>query len=222
MKKLILVLLFMLIILAIWVSVALAGTSYLPIVNKSLTPTPTPTATPLPTPILLPNGDFEQGRVIWHEYSSRGFAIIVNKSTLPVTPYDGSWAAWLGGAVKGVDTLDQTVLVTAERPYLSFWMNIVSTDYCNYDWATFSVNSTELAKIWLCKDNNTNGWVKKVYDLHPFIGQNVLITAHAENDLTNISSLYLDRFMFQASSTAANSVPVIFTNNSSVKTEANK
>jgi len=216
MKRTVLVLSFgiLLAIIVIGVSAATTTSTYIPIVYKAISPTPTvtptPTATPIPGPILLPNGDFEQGHVSWHEYASLGlgFPIINYKTDLPVPPYDGSWAAWMGGAANGVDTLDQTVLVPADHPYLSFWMYISSTDYCGYDVAYFFVDNTIIGQTWLCSANNTYGWVKKVYDLHSLIGQHVDIMVYTGNDLTHISSLYLDHFAWQSTSTAENPVPV--------------
>jgi hypothetical protein len=218
MKKIVFGLVLLLAILIVWVSVASAGTTYLPLVSNAIPPTatltPTPTSTPTPTPtalpgpVLLPNGDFEQGHAVWHEYSNHGYDIITYKSSLPVPPKDGSWAAWLGGASNDADTLDQTVYISADRPYLSVWMYISSTDFCGYDVVYIFVNNNLVGQNWLCSENNTYGWVQKVYDLHSLVGQNITIMIYVGTDLTRLSSLYLDRFMFQSSSVAADPVPV--------------
>jgi hypothetical protein len=213
MKKLILSLILILAIFVIGVTVASANTIYLPLAQKepptpTPTLTPTPTSTPIPSPQLLPNGDFEQGHVSWNEYSNHGYAIINYMSSLPVPPYDGSWAAWLGGAANDADTLHQTVYVSPERPYLSAWLYISSTDLCGYDVAYFFINNTVIAQTWLCTDNNTNGWVQRVYDLHSMVGQNIDIMIYVGTDATRLSSLYLDHFAWQASSQVADPVPV--------------
>ena len=172
----------------------------------------------------MPNGDFEQGHVSWHEYSNHGYNIINYYSALPVTPYDGSWAAWLGGAANDADTLDQNVVVPVDRPYLSFWLYISSTDFCGYDIAYFFVNNTIIGQTWLCTDENTYGWVQKVYDLHAVAGQNVDIMAYVGTDLTRLSSIYLDHFTFQSTSIASDPVPVdvININPNAMKSEVNK
>lgn len=191
----------LLIILVIAVSVASAGTSYLPIVGKAITPTPTatptPTPTPNPAPIWLPNGDFEQGHVAWHEYSNHAYEIIRSKTDpLIKPPHSGSWEAWLGGANSQIDKLNQTVTVPADHPYLSFWMWIDSVDFCNYDFAYLYAGTTQIVKQDLCKDRNTNNWVRKVYDLTAYRGKSIDLMISVETDSTRISSLFVDDFQF--------------------------
>src|SRR4030042_5406446 len=83
-------------ILPIYISVAasLLNQTYMPIIYKK--PILTPTSQP---PAVFPNGDFEQGPVIWTQYSSNGYELIYPQQELPagVLPYDGLWVAWLGG-----------------------------------------------------------------------------------------------------------------------------
>lgn len=124
MKKIILVCALLTVLLGFGVSAALAYQTYMPIIGNAPTPTltPTPTPTPNPNPILLPNGDFEQGPVIWNEYSNYGYEIIRNVSNLRIPPHNGEWAAWLGGAFNDKDRIDQWVLVPLDHPYLSFWL----------------------------------------------------------------------------------------------------
>lgn len=200
MKKIILTLIFVSLLALIGVIAHAASTTstYLPLVMMAPpTPTPTLTPTPVPTPLLLPNGDFEQGRTIWHEYSSLGFSIIHYKDELKVPPYDGSWAAWEGGSNNLAESIDQTVLVSADRPFLSFWIWINSTDSCNNDLAKVTVKSTVIEQFWLCTSSNTNKWVQKVYDLHSYVGQNVTIMVSITTNGSLPSSLYLDHFAFQ-------------------------
>jgi hypothetical protein len=211
MKRMIVVFVLLVAFFVVGVSVAFANTIYLPIVlseatsTPTVTPTPTSTPTPTPTvnpaPILLPNGDFEQGRAVWTEYSSYGYALIWNKdnSPSPVLPHGGNWAAWLGGANNDHDKLDQWVTIPADHPYLSFWLNIISTDTCAHDVSYVFVGNTQIDGHYMCSANNTNGWVKKVYDLRAFSGQTVDLILLVETDGNYISSIFLDDFYFQTS-----------------------
>jgi hypothetical protein len=191
------------------VRAALAYQTYLPIISNpptpTLTPTPTPTSMPTPTPnpnpILLPNGDFEQGQVIWNEYSNYGYEIIRNVTNLHIPPHNGEWAAWMGGAFNDIDQIDQTVLVPSDHPYLSFWLWILSTDYCNNDFAYVFVGNDQIDGHNLCYDHNTNGWVQKVYDLRAYSGQTIDLIISVETNGTYVSSIYLDDFEFQTSQT---------------------
>lgn len=198
MKKIILVLVLLLAILTVGVSVVSAASIYLPIVNKTQ---PTPTPTPNPNPVLLPNGDFEQGHKIWEEYSNHGYDIIYPKDEISVTPHGGNWAAWMGGTNNVVETLNQTVLVPADHPYLSFWHWIISTDACEKDFVYVYIGNDRIDKHDLCYDHNTNGWAQKVYDLRAYSGQNVNLKISVETDATIISSIYLDDFEFNTSQT---------------------
>ena len=123
--------------------------------QPTLIPPPTPTATVLPpsptattappTPVALPNGNFEQGRTIWQEFSTHGWPLIVhegpNSTDLPIPAHSGVWAAWLGGDDDEVAYIQQAVTVPAAAPYLHFWGWIDSGDVCGYDFASVRVNN---------------------------------------------------------------------------------
>ena len=99
--------------------------------GPTFTPTPTPRTPPLhlpimsnmPTPIPLLNGDFEAGSVAWKETSQQGWALILERSYLPVAhpPRRGSWALWLGGDDNEIAYIAQQVTVLSNTPYLSYW-----------------------------------------------------------------------------------------------------
>ena len=61
--------------------------------EKAFTITITPEV--IQNPIL--NGDFELGPVNWEQFSTHGWDVIVQSFPGTVTPYNGTWAAWLGG-----------------------------------------------------------------------------------------------------------------------------
>lgn len=79
------------------------------------------------------NGDFEQGRVGWTEYSFQGWELITYYGA--GFPHSGSWAAWLGGGDDETSRLSQTVTIPASQPYLHFWYLLYSEDFCGYDYA---------------------------------------------------------------------------------------
>ncbi len=211
MKRIVLISVFVILVALIGIGVRAAENmnTYLPIVMMSPpTPTPTLTPTPIPTPQLLPNGDFEQGRTVWHEYSNHPYAIIRKKGDgLPINPYSGSWAAWMGGANNQTDTLDQTVTVPTNLPYLAYWRWLDSTDFCGYDTVKVKINNTSIEDFSLCKTGNTNGWVKKIYDLRSYAGKSITLKFAVTTDANNISSLYLDYFVFQWNNVASDPVP---------------
>ena len=62
-----------------------------------------------PTGSLLNNGDFEQGPSHWDEVAN--FDLIVDRSSLPVPPHGGDWAAWLGGVLNDESRIEQSVTV---------------------------------------------------------------------------------------------------------------
>jgi hypothetical protein len=176
----------------------------------TMTPTRTPTKTATPTGGLFPNGDFEQGPVIWQEYSSNGWELIVQELSEGVTPYDGTWAAWLGGDLDEISIIQQQITVPADRPYLSYYHWIASADYCGYDFGGVLVNDVVIAVYNLCTDTNTGGWVKKVVDLSAYAGQSVEIQIRAECDSSLNSNLFIDHVAFQSSALGADQPPLTF------------
>jgi hypothetical protein len=147
--------------------------------------------------ILFPNGDFEQGPVIWEEYSSNGYDLIVQELAPGVAPYDGTWAAWLGGLTDEVSYIVQQVSVPNDLPFMSYWHWIVSSDECGKDIAEVLVNDVVVETYSLCSANNTGGWVKKVVDLNAYAGDNVYIKINAVCDGAKNSNLFIDTVGFQ-------------------------
>jgi hypothetical protein len=187
--------------LVVGVSLAATNTTYLPIVNRApSTPTPTPTSTPTPTPtpnpnpVAIPNGGFEEGRVSWHEYSSVGHALILQNSDIA---HSGSWYAQLGGTNNDIDSIDQTVTVPADHPYLSFWRSIASYEtVCGNDVYKITVNGNVIDNYPLCQSNNS-GWHRKAYDLHAYAGQSVSLVIRVETNSSILSTLLVDDIEFR-------------------------
>jgi hypothetical protein len=80
---------------------------------------------------------------------------------------------------------------------MSYWHWIVSEDICGTDLASVEVNAVMIDSYYLCEDNNTDGWVQKVYDLRVYSGQTVEVKIGASNNSTIPSSLFVDYFTFQ-------------------------
>jgi hypothetical protein len=148
-------------------------------------------------PIL--NGDFEQGPVSWVEYSSGGWDLIVQDFPTGVTPHNGTWAVWLGGAYDETSYIQQQVTIPTNLPYLSYWHWIGSQDTCGYDFGKVLINGTVVETYDLCTQNNTNGWVQKVVNLSSYAGSNVTIEIRAETDSALNSNLFVDQVALQAS-----------------------
>lgn len=194
---------------------------FLPLIHKSYPPPPTPTATLTPTntpistvvpttvppsPTLPPrlpgiiNGGFESGRSVWIETSSQGWPLIVSQAQVEPDARTGNWFAWLGGDYDELSGLTQGFIVPPDRPRVSYWRDIISTDVCGYDIAGVALyedGSTEpivLDAFWLCSPNDTGGYRSSTLDLSAWSGKYVTLVFVTENDNTLLSSLLLDDF----------------------------
>ncbi len=149
---------------------------------------------------LLPNGNFEQGRMVWQEYSEKGYEILynINQTGNAAPPYEGGWAAWLGGAYDEISFIQQRVLIPMDAPTLIYWHWIDSEDRCGYDFAGVLINGTVVDVYPLCSQSNTHGWVAYTVDLSQYAGQTVTLQIRAETDGSNNSNLFVDQVAFQA------------------------
>lgn len=170
------------------------------LVNQ-LPPTPTPTTGPTatPTPVgVIQNGDFEQGHAVWLELSTNNLPIITTNLSI-TAPHSGRWAAWLGGSDGEDSLIEQTVTVSKNAPYLSYWHWIDSDEACGFDVAGVIIDNgqgqdpTILDGFWLCTSTATNGWQRRTVDLHSYIGKSITLGFVAGDDpASNPSSWYVD------------------------------
>jgi hypothetical protein len=148
----------------------------------------------IPTP--LQNGGFEAGpNVGWQEYSSNGWGLVLHSSNLSgvgVTPYEGEWASWLGGADNEISIISQQVTIPTDNPSLYFWYWVGSEDYCGYDYWGITVNGDYLYVFDLCESTVTNGWWNGVVDLSMYSGQTVELGIRVETDGSLNSNLFID------------------------------
>ena len=156
-------------------------------------------------PIL--NGDFELGPVNWEQYSTHGYDVIVYIFPPSVTPYNGTWAAWLGGVYDDTSYIQQQVSVSSQLPYLSFWYWIASGDACGYDFGSVRVNGSMVLQYDLCSNTSTGGWVQRVLNLSAYAGTTVMLQLRAECDDSFNSNLFIDQVAFQSAPMANNPIP---------------
>lgn len=147
------------------------------------------------------NGDFESGPVSWREYSALGYFIILrNPGELQISPHSGSWAAWLGGADGETASIEQSIFVSAVRPYLRYWEWIVSDEpNCSKDKAQISIDMVILVQMNLCQATSTLDWQVRLLDLRAYAGQvvNLRFLVTTDTALDTQSSLYLDDISLQ-------------------------
>jgi hypothetical protein len=168
-----------------------SGFSFLPYAIHAL-PTATPTITPTPVSVnVIVNGDFENGPAGWNQYSSNSWQLILSQDQLLVTPYSGSWAAWLGGDYDESSLLWQVVTIPSGAP-LQFWFWVASEDVCGADIAGVAVNDQAVDAFWLCSANNTGGWVLRNVSLDAYANQIVELVIAAFTDGSLNSNLFVD------------------------------
>jgi len=169
---------------------------YLPLVVKT---------EPKDQPLL--NGDFEQGPVQWREYSLQGWAIILPAKFLPVEPHSGIWSAWLGGDYDEVNGIWQTVRIPSNRPILTFYYWIASSDICGFDVALVTIDLDEVVdSFWLCTNNDTYGWVRRTIDLTAYADQIIELDILVGTDETLNSNLFIDDVSLFGSAAAISAV----------------
>lgn len=183
--------------------------SPLPTPVATATPPPTPTLTPSPTPSPTPepitcvdgvqNGDFEAGRLAWHEYSRRGYPLICDAGLCggPLQPHSGAYLAWLGGADRELAQISQRIQVPASAPAtLRYWYRLESEDLCGYDFGYVRVRegnrTLTLRRFSLCTARETGGWVEDLLDLSRFAGREIELYFVARTDSWLVSSFFVD------------------------------
>ena len=145
---------------------------------------------------LLPNGDFEQGSVVWTEFSQVGWYTITNTPFLPVDPHGGNWLAWLGGADDEVNYIEQEIDVPASVTGLSFWYWLASDDVCGFDFGWLKVDGAIVEQYDLCTDSDTDTWVLREVDFSAYAGQTVTLRFQADTDASNNSNFFVDDVAF--------------------------
>lgn len=192
-------------ILALTTTLGLAQTQYrtasMPVRARREPREPLALEIPASTPSAgaLVNGDFESGPDVgWVEYSTYGWALILETLDLPVTPHSGNWAAWLGGDDNEIAHISQPITIPSGSPALRYWYWINSADICGYDYAWVRINSTSIRTFDLCEDDNTAGWVEDTIDLSSYAGQSVTLEFRVETDFIDSSNYFVDDVSIEA------------------------
>jgi serine protease len=182
--------------LALWVPKSSADPVFLPLVAKSCS-------------VVIPNGDFEQGRTQWIEsslYPPADYPLIVDRDYLKGfgrAPHGGNWAGWLCGMKAGneISSIKQQVTVPATCPNLTYWHWIDSdAPSCGVHYGKVVLTEGNVATVVdtydLCRDKNTYGWVKHDVDLSAYTGKSVMLEIRAECLSSEVSSLFVDDISF--------------------------
>lgn len=140
------------------------------------------------------NGDFEQGRTGWTEYSAQGWPVIYDADELIVPPHSGRWAAWLAGVDDDLSYIEQTVDIPLGGPSLTYWLWISSKDECDADddSGEVRIGGTTVDTLRLCDSENTLKWIERSVDLSAYAGQTVDLQIRAETNNEGNSNLFVD------------------------------
>jgi len=184
--------------------------AYLAIISNppTVTPTQIPTATPGGSAGIA-NGNFEQGRVAWTEFSDTSLPLITQEFPEGISPHNGSWAAWLGGilAPSGSDAITaivQDITVPSDKTVIRYWHWIQSEEVCGaFDVAGIVVDygapdPDVVDAIDLCSSNNTNGWRARTLDMSKYKGQTVTFFVLTGTDSSFNSNWFVDDFAFES------------------------
>ncbi len=205
---------------ALFISTPLSTATPVPtttvVITIPLTPTP-PTPTP-PAPLYLPfisrlppqitkalqNGNFEAGaNGVWAEHTLKSAKLVLNKSTLKLTPHSGNFAVRLANLNSEIAVIEQDVTIQAGNPVLKYWYWIKSDDDCGYDYGGVIVNDTVVDKFDLCKSTNMTGWKQRSLNLSAYVGQTVNVQFRVETEKVAVSVLYIDDVTLASSTEVA-------------------
>lgn len=156
-------------------------------------------------PVLaLPNGDFEQGPIVW---GPPGQAAASITQSPPIPPRSGTYVAWLLAAPDAQNTAidSSAVTVPSDRPYLAFWAWIESAEpTCGVDFAGVSVlvddGQEAVDQFDLCVPTQTDEWRQRTVDLRRYAGRAITVELFVTTfNEAHASSMYVDDVAFQVS-----------------------
>jgi hypothetical protein len=157
---------------------ALTPQAYLPAVSRFICPGD-----------VLVNGNFEQGAVGWHQYTTgenwKDHELIGSVSE-GYNPYDGVYGAALGGYEGVWDVLTQTVTIPAGGQ-LSYWwqMGTTETEIFPDDFGVdlLTLDGERIAALAGHGIQGPQGiWQQDVVDVSAYAGQMLVLRLHAYND----------------------------------------
>lgn len=144
----------------------------------------------------VPNGDFELGQNgDWSETSALGYDLVVPETYgLPVEPLSGTYVAWLGGADDEDSQLSHSNVTVSNdaTATLSFYYQILSSDFCGYDFTNVSINGQVFFSYDMCSVTETADWQQETLDLSGFAGQTITLDFFTDTDFSFVSSFFID------------------------------
>ena len=104
---------------------------------------------------------------------------------------------WLGGANSETAEVRQTVTLPAgQQSYLSFYRQLLSNDYCGYDYGYVQVIAggfvRTLKRYSLCASAETATWTGAQFDISSYAGQTITLVFRVRNDASYSSSMFVD------------------------------
>ena len=152
---------------------------------------------------LLPNGDFEQGPVIWTQFSTRGLPLIRHLSEVGVTARSGLWGAVLGMWNEETAYIEQQVQVPVDAISVNYWYQVGSVDtHLGFDFVWIIINGSDIIdEFHLHDDENTTIWTLRTADISAYAGQTVSLRIMAEIDIVEESTIWIDDVFFESGGT---------------------
>lgn len=162
--------------------------------TRTLTPTVTrtPTLTSTPNPNVVRNPDFEEGALIWQQFSSGGTTVI---DTL--RPHGGLYSASMCDYDNCTERIAQTVTIPSNA-VLTYWWYQTSTDSTTTakDYLRvrfYNTDGTLLTNLRVLSNKaQRNVWKQVTQDLSGYVGQTLILRFAVVTDATLPTGFFID------------------------------
>lgn len=117
-------------------------------------------------------------------------------------------SAWLGDADPETSEVRQTLTLPAGKAaYLAFQYQVLSNDYCGYDYGYVQVVNNgvtrTLKRYNLCTTAKTTAWTGAQFDLSAYAGRAITVIFRAKTDSSYSSSFFVDSVALTQASVCA-------------------
>ena len=166
-------------------------------------------APPIPFfPTHIRNGDFEAGSTEWDVNYNEDFPD--DMPNLPVIrreegSHSGNWQLVMGGPRGSTSYAAQSITISPERPFLSYWYKIkegaiscpIRDSYQSFYYVTVGLQATDHRPVFtdmydLCEADDTNGqWIHRVVDLRDYVYHDLYIRMYAVNEAEGSPPTYM-------------------------------
>jgi hypothetical protein len=150
---------------------------------------------------VLTNGDFEQGHTGWYTYTNASWMWwkqhdLIGSDAQGFEPYQGHYAARLGGYEGVWDSITQTVVIPVQGS-LTYWWKGWTYDTRpkpdTFDVALLNQNGTQIALLAHHDDQNMQTiWKQDVIDVAAYAGQALTLRFSSHNNNYNSAWFNLD------------------------------